>query len=132
VAKPRLLLSSAKVEALIHAAQHDCEPAVPMIQRGAMTIMERRGIRNVDYRQRCGGQPPQLDQQGRTVPRSTPNRVVQSTDANSAGLVLRLTDMDSLGNETSHGKQPSGSTIGLIPKGIFTAARLFGWPRIAT
>jgi hypothetical protein len=99
VAKPRLLLSSAKVEALIHAAQHDCEPAVPMIQRGVMTIMERRGIRNV---------------------------------ANSAGLVLRLTNMDSLGNETSHGEQPSGSTIGLIPKGIFTAARLFGWPRIAT
>ncbi|MDT5369463.1 MAG: hypothetical protein QOC62_3894 [Mycobacterium sp.] len=32
VGKPRLLLSSAKVEAVIHAARHDCEPAFPLIQ----------------------------------------------------------------------------------------------------
>lgn len=32
VGKPRLLLSSAKVEALIHAARHDCEAAFPLIQ----------------------------------------------------------------------------------------------------
>ena len=30
--KPRLLLSSAKVDALIHAARHDCEAAFPLIQ----------------------------------------------------------------------------------------------------
>jgi len=42
--KPRLLLSSAKIDALIHAARHDCVPAVPLIQIGVSMIMERGGI----------------------------------------------------------------------------------------
>ena len=49
--KPRLLLSSAKVDTLIHAARHDCEPAVPLIQRDVMMMMKRRGILDVDSSQ---------------------------------------------------------------------------------
>ena len=36
--KTRLLLSSARVEALIHAAQTDCEPAIPLVQSWAVPI----------------------------------------------------------------------------------------------
>jgi hypothetical protein len=31
----RLLLPSAKIDALIHAAEHDCEPAIRLFQPGA-------------------------------------------------------------------------------------------------
>jgi hypothetical protein len=44
----RLLLSSAKVDALIHAARHDCEPAVPLIQPDVVMIMKRRDILDID------------------------------------------------------------------------------------
>jgi hypothetical protein len=46
--KPRLLLSSAKVDALIHAARRGCEPAVPLIQPDVMIMMKRRGMLDVD------------------------------------------------------------------------------------
>jgi hypothetical protein len=47
-AKPRLFLSSAKIEALIHAARHDCEPAIPLIQPGVLMIVKRQGIADAD------------------------------------------------------------------------------------
>jgi hypothetical protein len=34
VGAPRVLVSSAKIDALIHAARHHCEPAVPLVQPG--------------------------------------------------------------------------------------------------
>jgi hypothetical protein len=36
IGKARLLLSSAKVDALLHAARDDCEPAIPLFQPGAV------------------------------------------------------------------------------------------------
>jgi hypothetical protein len=42
--KPRLLLSSATIDALIHAARRDCVPAIPLIQIGVVMTIERRGI----------------------------------------------------------------------------------------
>lgn len=62
VAKPRLFLSSAKVEALIHAARHDCEPAIPLIQPGVTMIMNRQGALDADRYLTCRGR---LDQVGR-------------------------------------------------------------------
>ena len=35
IGKASLVRSSAKVDALIHAAQNDCEPAIPLFQPGA-------------------------------------------------------------------------------------------------
>ena len=35
VGKPRLLLSAAKCDALMHAAQYDCQPAIPLGATGA-------------------------------------------------------------------------------------------------
>ena len=43
VGKARLLLSSAKVDALIHAAQTDCEPAIPLVQSWAVPIRRSPG-----------------------------------------------------------------------------------------
>jgi hypothetical protein len=40
VGKARLLLSSAKVDALVHAAQEACRPATPLLQPGAAFITE--------------------------------------------------------------------------------------------
>jgi hypothetical protein len=110
MAKPRVLLSSATVEALLHAARHGCEPAVPLIQPGVMTITERRGILDVDCRQGAGGQPPHVDQRraplrapGRlsssncrdcAVPQFTPS-VLQLIDAHVTGDFLQLTGTDS-------------------------------------
>jgi hypothetical protein len=36
IGKTSLLLSWAKVDALLHAARDDCEPAIPLFQRGAV------------------------------------------------------------------------------------------------
>ena len=48
IGKARLLLSSAKVDALIHAAQHDCEPAMPLFQPGAVVPTTPPGDVNAD------------------------------------------------------------------------------------
>jgi hypothetical protein len=84
VAKPRLLLSSAKVEALIHAAQHDCEPAVPLIQPGVMMIMVRRGILDGDCH--------------RAVRQSTSNHLLKLTEREFTEDSLQLIDADISGN----------------------------------
>ena len=36
IGKASLLLSSAKVDALVHAAGDDCEPGIPLFQPGAV------------------------------------------------------------------------------------------------
>ena len=48
IGKARLLLSAAKVDALIHAAKHDCEPAIPLFQPGADVSTLPPGIPRVD------------------------------------------------------------------------------------
>jgi hypothetical protein len=91
MAKPRLFLSSATVEALIHAARHGCEPAVPLIQPGVMMIVERRGILDVDGHQGSG--QPSSNRRGRAVPHSTASPV-QLIDAAVTGDLLQLTVTD--------------------------------------
>ncbi|MDT5335984.1 MAG: hypothetical protein QOD90_1489 [Mycobacterium sp.] len=59
---PRLPLSLAKINAPIHAARHDCGPAIPLIQPSVVMVMERRGILDVDCPQGCSGQLPQVGQ----------------------------------------------------------------------
>jgi hypothetical protein len=125
VAKPRLLLSSAKVEALIHAARCGCEPAVPLIQPGVMLIMERRGILAVDGRQ-GGGHPPQVDQRrgllraprrhsssnrrGRAVPHSV--NLLPLIDTDVTADLLQLTDTDFMGNAVACGTRLPASRLG--------------------
>jgi hypothetical protein len=128
VSNPRLLLSSAKVEALIHAARHDCEPAVPLVQPGVMMIVERRrGILDVDGRG-GSGQPPQVDQRrgplpvprrhassnrrGRAVPHLTAN-LLRLIDADCKGTSLQLTDMHLTGNVIASERdcQPHDSAV---------------------
>jgi hypothetical protein len=48
IGKARLLLSSAKVDALIHAAQQDCEPAIPLFQPGAVVPTKSPGDLEAD------------------------------------------------------------------------------------
>jgi hypothetical protein len=131
VTKRRLLLSSAKVEALIRAARHDCEPAVPLIQPGVMMITERRGVPGVDCRQGCSGQPPQIERRRgllraprrhpssnrrrRAVSYSTANRLqlidtgvkgnlFRLTDTHCTGELLQLTDPICTGNVIASGR----------------------------
>jgi len=138
-AKPRLLVSSAKVEALIHAARHDCEPAVPLIQRGVMTITKRHGILDVDCRKGARGQPPQVDQRrallraplrrssngrrDRAVPHSTANLVklidvrvtgdlLQLTETHFTEYLLQLTDTHFAGNAIACGPRVPASRLG--------------------
>src|SRR3981189_3227529 len=55
VGKPRLLMSAARVDALIHAAQNDCEPAIPLVQpEAAITALKPPGILIVDCPADCG------------------------------------------------------------------------------
>jgi hypothetical protein len=42
IGKASVLLSSAKVDALLHAARDDCEPAIPLFQPGA-TVPSKPG-----------------------------------------------------------------------------------------
>ena len=61
VGKTRLLLSSARVEALIHAAQTDCEPAIPLVQSWAVPIKPSPGRQSGGLRDelaRISTQPP--------------------------------------------------------------------------
>jgi hypothetical protein len=127
MAKPRLLLSSAKVEALIHAARHDCEPAVPLIQLGVMMTMARRGTLGVDCRQARGGQPPWVDhRQGvlqalrwhsssnrrdRAAPHSTANLLLQLTHTVSTADRLQLNNTNNTGNAIADGTQLPASRV---------------------
>jgi hypothetical protein len=113
VTKRRLLLSSAEVEALIHAARHDC------------------GVPGVDCRRGCSGQPPQIarrrgllraprrhqssNRRRRAVSYSTANRLqlidtgvrgnlFQLTDTHCAGELLQLTDPICTGNVIASGR----------------------------
>jgi hypothetical protein len=56
IGKGRLLPSSANVDALIHAAQHDCEPAIPLFQPGAVVPTKPPGDVNA-----TSPRAPQLD-----------------------------------------------------------------------
>ena len=44
IGKASLLLSSAKVDALLHAARDDCEPAIPLFQPGAVVPIKPPGV----------------------------------------------------------------------------------------
>jgi hypothetical protein len=54
VGKPRLLLSSAKCDALVHAAQCDCEPAVPLVQPETISAVKPPGVLVVECPAGCG------------------------------------------------------------------------------
>jgi hypothetical protein len=54
VGRPRILLSSAKVDALIHTARGDCQPAVPMVQPEACEALKPPGILTVACPAGCG------------------------------------------------------------------------------
>jgi hypothetical protein len=84
VDKPRLLSSSAKVEALIHAARHECEPAVPLIQSGVTMVIARRGGLDGDCH--------------RAVRHSTSNHLLKLADRNFAEDSMQLIDADFSGN----------------------------------
>lgn len=150
-AKPRLLLSSAQVEAVIHATGRDCEPAVRLIQPGVMMIMARRRTLDVDDRQ-ASGQPPQVDQRrgplriprrhssnsrrDRAKPHSTGNplrsidwRVI---DTDVTADVLQLTDRDGTGNGICLWNASASVTSAPLPYGVFTATRLYGKSGIVT
>ena len=47
IGKASLLRSSAKVDALIHAARNDCEPAIPLYQPGAVAP-KPSGVQDAD------------------------------------------------------------------------------------
>jgi hypothetical protein len=44
IGKASLLLSSAKVDALLHAARNDCDPGVPLLQPGAVVATKSEGV----------------------------------------------------------------------------------------
>jgi hypothetical protein len=44
IGKASLLLSSAKVDALLHAAREDCEPGIPLSQPGAVVPPKSSGV----------------------------------------------------------------------------------------
>ena len=46
--KASLLLSSAKVNALLHAAREDCEPGIPLLQPGAVVPTTPSGVFKAD------------------------------------------------------------------------------------
>ena len=48
IGKASLLLSSAKVDALVHAARDDCEPGIPLLQPGAVVPTKPPGVRKSD------------------------------------------------------------------------------------
>jgi hypothetical protein len=48
IGKASLLLSSAKVDALLHAARDDCEPGIPLFQPGAVVPTKPPGVLKAD------------------------------------------------------------------------------------
>ena len=48
IGKASLLLSSAKVDALVHAARDDCEPGIPLFQPGAVVPTKPPGVLKAD------------------------------------------------------------------------------------
>jgi hypothetical protein len=50
IGKASLLLSSAKVDALLHAAGNDCYPGVPLFQPGAVVLSKSQGVLKADNR----------------------------------------------------------------------------------
>ena len=56
--KPRLTTSSAKVDALMHAAQRGCAPAWPLLQREGVIALKPPGILVVDCPAGCGATFP--------------------------------------------------------------------------
>jgi hypothetical protein len=54
VGKPHVWLSAAKYDALVHAAQCDCEPAVPLVQPEPVTALKPPGVLVVDCPAGCG------------------------------------------------------------------------------
>jgi hypothetical protein len=54
VGKPHLLVSSARIDALVHAAQRDCEPAIPLVQPEIITAMTPPDILMVECPAGCG------------------------------------------------------------------------------
>jgi hypothetical protein len=54
VGRPRLLLSLAKCDALIHAAQCGCEPAIPLIRPEPIPALRPLGTLDVECPAGCG------------------------------------------------------------------------------
>jgi hypothetical protein len=131
VERPRLLLSSAIIDALVHAARHGCVPAIPLIQIGVVMTMERSAI---------------LDD----CPRGTvANRLSLTNDQAAAGHHVssnrrgrrpvfhrqpysQLTIGNVSANTIDCGKTTVSFSIGLLSCRVYTVARLFGKSRIAT
>jgi hypothetical protein len=49
IGKASLLLSSAKVDALLHATQNDCDPGVPLFQPGAVVPTKSQRVLKTDH-----------------------------------------------------------------------------------
>jgi hypothetical protein len=54
IGKPHLLVSSARIDALLHAAQFDCEPAIPLVQPEISTALTPPGMLIVECPAGCG------------------------------------------------------------------------------
>lgn len=54
VGKPRLLLSAAKCDALVHAAECDCQPAIPLVQPEPVNALQPSGMLVVECPAGCG------------------------------------------------------------------------------
>jgi hypothetical protein len=54
VGKPHLLVSSARIDALVHAAQRDCEPAIPLVQPEIVAAVKPPGMLMVECPAGCG------------------------------------------------------------------------------
>jgi hypothetical protein len=52
--RPRILSSSAKVDALVHAASHGCQAAIPLVQPEAVDVMNSPGELTVRCPGGCG------------------------------------------------------------------------------
>jgi len=54
VGRSRLMLSTAKVDALVHASRHGCEPGIPLVQSEAINVVKPPGILTVECPAGCG------------------------------------------------------------------------------
>jgi hypothetical protein len=52
--RPRVLLSSAKVDALVHAASHGCQAAIPLVQPETVNVLNPPGELTVRCPAGCG------------------------------------------------------------------------------
>jgi hypothetical protein len=52
--RPHVLLSSAKVDALVHAASHGCQPAIPLVQPETINALNPPGELTVRCPAGCG------------------------------------------------------------------------------